>query len=146
MSCQMSGNSIHVSSNGTISVNTSSESTTSDNTTYINCRTTLNRKMVLIQEIGTNTEKHTYWERVQVRVSNSSQSLNKQLVELSSRQVSKQESEHPSEAKQAGVKLMYNTRCYHAPRGYRLRHSYLHMVKHAYEHHITAHSTAMITG
>jgi len=39
------------------------------------------------------------------------------------RQASKQASDHPSEAKQAGVKLMYNTRCYYARRGYRLQDS-----------------------
>jgi len=36
---------------------------------------------------------------------------------------SKQTSDHPSKAKQAGVKLMHNTRCYHARRGYCSQHS-----------------------
>jgi len=57
------------------------------------------------------------------RVSNSSQSLNEELVELSSRQASKQASEHSSKSKQAGAKLMYNTKRYHVQRGYRSRHS-----------------------
>jgi len=38
-------------------------------------------------------------------------------------QASEQASDHPSEAKQAGVKLIYNTKCYHARRGYRSQHS-----------------------
>jgi len=37
--------------------------------------------------------------------------------------MSKQTSKHPSEAKQAGAKLMYSTKCYHAQRGYRSQHS-----------------------
>ena len=41
----------------------------------------------------------------------------KELIELSSRQVSKQASKHSIKAKQTGAKLMYNTRCYHAQRG-----------------------------
>jgi len=39
------------------------------------------------------------------------------------RQASKQASDHPSKAKQAGAKIMYNTRCYHARCGYRSQHS-----------------------
>jgi len=35
------------------------------------------------------------------------------------RQARKQASYHPSEAKRAGAKLMYNTKCYHAQRSYR---------------------------
>ena len=39
------------------------------------------------------------------------------------RQASKQASDHPSESKHAGAKLMYNTRCYHIQRGYRSQDS-----------------------
>ena len=39
------------------------------------------------------------------------------------RQASKQARNHPNEAKKAGVKLMYNTKGYHARRGYRSQHS-----------------------
>jgi len=40
------------------------------------------------------------------------------IVELSSRQVGMQASVHPSEAKQAGAKLTYNTRGHHVWHGY----------------------------
>jgi len=39
------------------------------------------------------------------------------------RQASKQASDHSSKTKQAGAKLMYNTKCYHLRRGYRSQHS-----------------------
>jgi len=38
-------------------------------------------------------------------------------------QVSKQTSDHLSEAKQSRAKLIYNTICYHVRRGYRSQHS-----------------------
>ena len=41
-----------------------------------------------------------FWKTIQVKVSNSSQPSIQELIELSSRQESKQASEHPSEAKQ----------------------------------------------
>jgi len=39
------------------------------------------------------------------------------------RQARKQASDHPSEAKRARAKLMYNTKCYHAQCGYRSQHN-----------------------
>jgi len=38
-------------------------------------------------------------------------------------QASKQASNNRSEVKQAGAKLMYNAKCYHAWHGYRSQHS-----------------------
>ena len=39
------------------------------------------------------------------------------------RQTAKQVNEQSSGVRQAGVKLMYNTKCYHVQRGYRSQHS-----------------------
>ena len=44
------------------------------------------------------------------------------IAKLSSRQVGMQASVHPSEAKQAGMKLTYNTRTHHVRRGYCSQH------------------------
>ena len=49
--------------------------------------------------------------------------INKRIIiELSSRKADMQVSGHPSEAKQVGVKLMYNTRRHHVRHGYRSRY------------------------
>jgi len=44
------------------------------------------------------------------------------IVELTSRQADMQASIHPSEVKQAGMKLTYNTKRHHVQRGYCSRH------------------------
>jgi len=58
------------------------------------------------QENVTDTEDpyeyqkiYSFWKTIEVKISNSLQPSTKELYELSSRQASKQASEHPSEAK-----------------------------------------------
>ena len=57
-------------------------------------------------------------------------------------QVSKQASDHLSEVKQAGAKLMYNTTLGMVT----ARAQQIHMSQHAYESQTIAHSTTMLTG